>query len=151
MAGLGTAQLSMCLCESPSTAKPTPCPTSTIEEHLRDVSGLYSLVGLPLNFPFTTYSDALARVYNTNIHTITEDNVEFSIAVHVHPYPSDFFSIWMYIGTSAPQTAAQQALGLSSSLRTGGRAGSGVSFQVSASAAGGRGTWRSGRQTGSAV
>jgi len=77
--------------------------TAKLEEvygALHEVSERYSLVGIPLNFPFTTYSDALSRVFNTNLHEVADDNIEFSIAVHVHSYPNDVFSVWVYVGTS---------------------------------------------------
>ena len=37
-------------------------------------------------------------VYSTGIHNVKHQDVEFSMAVHVHPYPSGVEAVWVYIG-----------------------------------------------------
>ena len=39
----------------------------------------------------------LDGIHATNLHSHEGREVEFSIAVHVHPYPCGVMSVWVYI------------------------------------------------------
>lgn len=45
------------------------------------------------------------RVKATGIHIQTDDRVEFSIAVHIQPYPMNVFSVWVFILALSPKTS----------------------------------------------
>lgn len=66
-------------------------------DHIVDT---HRLTGVPINFPFTTYTDACERLHRTNLHSINEEQLmEFAMAVHVVPYGNGIFSIWIYCAT----------------------------------------------------
>lgn len=77
-----------------------PKDRDEILEKLDTISKDHQLIGLPINFPFTTYSDALTRLFNTNMHIIKDDDIEFVLAVYVHPYPNNVFAVWVYVATT---------------------------------------------------
>ena len=58
----------------------------------------YKLTGFPLEMPFIDVSPIVERVYSTGVHHSEDPDVEFSLAVHVHPYPSSVLAVWIYVG-----------------------------------------------------
>ena len=48
--------------------------------------------------PYTEPSTIIERVYSTGVHNSDDPDIEFALAVHVHPYPSSVLAIWIYIG-----------------------------------------------------
>uniref|UniRef100_A0A3Q4GB70 Coiled-coil and C2 domain containing 2A n=1 Tax=Neolamprologus brichardi TaxID=32507 RepID=A0A3Q4GB70_NEOBR len=38
-------------------------------------------------------------VYSTGIHSVQASNVEFALAVYVHPYPNNVMSVWIYLAS----------------------------------------------------
>eukprot|EP00041_Stephanoeca_diplocostata_P032126 m.1020787 g.1020787 ORF g.1020787 m.1020787 type:complete len:1691 (+) comp24091_c0_seq1:222-5294(+) len=82
------------------TAEEATSPAKAkVLEALNELSQAYKIVGIPLNFPFTTYSDAANRIHNTNMHCIEDKHVEYALAVHAHAYPNKIFSVWVYIAS----------------------------------------------------
>lgn len=59
----------------------------------------YKLSGFPINMSFTEVPPVSEAVYSTGVHTIEDPDVEFALAVHIHPYPQGVFSLWIYVGT----------------------------------------------------
>jgi coiled-coil and C2 domain-containing protein 2A len=47
--------------------------------------------------PFTDVDAVVEAVYNTHIHDVADQRVEFALAVYVHPYPNDIYSLWTYV------------------------------------------------------
>lgn len=48
---------------------------------------------------FTEVPPVSESVFSTGVHTIEDPDVEFALAVHIHPYPQGVFSLWIYVGT----------------------------------------------------
>lgn len=59
----------------------------------------YKLSGFPINMCFTEVPPVSESVFSTGVHTIEDPDVEFALAVHIHPYPQGVFSLWIYVGT----------------------------------------------------
>ncbi|XP_002731758.1 coiled-coil and C2 domain-containing protein 2A-like, partial [Saccoglossus kowalevskii] len=72
----------------------------TIEEHraeLDQVLGSYTMCGFPLNLTYTEMLPIIDTVYSTGVHVNESPDVEFALAVHIHPYPNNILSVWIYI------------------------------------------------------
>ncbi|TSL61152.1 Coiled-coil and C2 domain-containing protein 2A [Bagarius yarrelli] len=72
------------------------------EEHrleLQSLLGDYRISGFPLHFPFTEIRPIVEAVHSTGVHGVEAANVEFALAVYVHPYPSNVLSVWVYIAS----------------------------------------------------
>ncbi|KAM7434908.1 ATP-dependent DNA helicase RecQ [Porites harrisoni] len=59
----------------------------------------YKLSGFPISMSFTEIPPVPEAVFSTGVHAIEDPDVEFALAVHVHPYPQGVFSLWIYVGT----------------------------------------------------
>lgn len=59
--------------------------------------------GFPLNMPYVNVARILDRVKATGIHIQTDDRAEFSIAVHIQPYPMNVLSVWIFILALTPK------------------------------------------------
>ncbi|XP_077980820.1 coiled-coil and C2 domain-containing protein 2A-like [Glandiceps talaboti] len=73
---------------------------STVEEHrteLDQVLGSYDMSGFPLNLTYTELTPIIDAVYSTGVHVNESPDVEFALAVHIHPYPNNILSVWVYI------------------------------------------------------
>ncbi len=55
------------------------------------------MTGFPLNMPFTDFESITEAVFATGVHLSEDKKVEFALAVHVHPYPCNIFSVWIYV------------------------------------------------------
>jgi len=53
--------------------------------------------GFPFNVPFTSIADIIAKVKNTEIYAVEDEDIEFALAVYIHNYPNDVISVWLYI------------------------------------------------------
>lgn len=72
------------------------------QEHtkeLQQVLGSYKLCGFPLNMPYTEMKALCDAVYATGVHEYESSDVEFALAVYVHPYPNSVLSIWIYVAS----------------------------------------------------
>ncbi|XP_062871722.1 coiled-coil and C2 domain-containing protein 2A [Trichomycterus rosablanca] len=72
------------------------------EEHrleLQSLLGDYRISGFPLHFPFSEIRPIVEAVYSTGVHKVEAPNVEFALAVYVHPYPSNVLSVWVYMAS----------------------------------------------------
>ena len=63
----------------------------------------YHIVGFPIHLSPSPLKAIEEQVYATGIHTCQEPGVEFVLACYVHPYPSDIYSIWLYLATLVPK------------------------------------------------
>ncbi|KAL9987685.1 hypothetical protein ACROYT_G002032 [Oculina patagonica] len=66
---------------------------------LDQILASYKLSGFPINMSFTEMPPVSEAVFSTGVHTIEDPDVEFALAVHIHPYPQGVFSLWIYVGT----------------------------------------------------
>ncbi|XP_070555815.1 coiled-coil and C2 domain-containing protein 2A-like isoform X3 [Ptychodera flava] len=73
---------------------------AAIMEHkseLEQVMGSYTMSGFPLNLTYTEMAPIVDAVYSTGVHVNESTDVEFALAVHIHPYPNNILSVWVYI------------------------------------------------------
>lgn len=66
---------------------------------LQALLGDHRISGFPLNLPFSEISPIIEAVYSTGVHNVQASNVEFALAVYVHPYPSNVLSVWVYLAS----------------------------------------------------
>uniref|UniRef100_A0A1A8EWC9 Coiled-coil and C2 domain containing 2A n=2 Tax=Nothobranchius korthausae TaxID=1143690 RepID=A0A1A8EWC9_9TELE len=66
---------------------------------LQNLLGDYRIAGFPLHLPFSEIHPIIEAVYSTGVHNIQVSNVEFALAVYVHPYPSYVLSVWVYLAS----------------------------------------------------
>ncbi|XP_016386999.1 coiled-coil and C2 domain-containing protein 2A [Sinocyclocheilus rhinocerous] len=55
--------------------------------------------GFPLHLPFSEIRPIIEAVHSTGVHKVEAPNVEFALAVYVHPYPGNVLSVWVYIAS----------------------------------------------------
>uniref|UniRef100_H2ZAP4 Coiled-coil and C2 domain-containing protein 2A n=1 Tax=Ciona savignyi TaxID=51511 RepID=H2ZAP4_CIOSA len=53
--------------------------------------------GYPMDQPFTNVESIVSAVRSTEVHKIQDPDVEFSMAVHIHAYPSSVLAVWVYV------------------------------------------------------
>lgn len=66
---------------------------------LQALLGDHRISGFPLNLPFSEIKPIIEAVYSTGVHNVLATNVEFALAVYVHPYPSNVLSVWIYLAS----------------------------------------------------
>ncbi|XP_058980735.1 coiled-coil and C2 domain-containing protein 2A [Musca domestica] len=57
----------------------------------------YKIFGFTLNYSYTNLNQISERIKSTGIHLNSNKNVEFSLAVHIHSYPNNVLSIWIFL------------------------------------------------------
>ncbi|XP_061391395.1 coiled-coil and C2 domain-containing protein 2A-like, partial [Musca vetustissima] len=57
----------------------------------------YKIYGFTLNYSYTNLNQISERIKTTGIHLNSNKNVEFALAVHIHPYPNNVLSIWIFL------------------------------------------------------
>ncbi|XP_065358269.1 coiled-coil and C2 domain-containing protein 2A [Calliphora vicina] len=62
----------------------------------------YKIFGFTLNFSYTNLNQISERIKTTGLHLNTNKNVEYSLAVHIHPYPNNILSVWLFLITIVP-------------------------------------------------
>jgi hypothetical protein len=67
------------------------------ELDISDVEGNKQFWAVPLNTTFSSPDAIWEMVKNTRAHEIDHQEVEFSLSVMLTPYPSNVFSVWVYI------------------------------------------------------
>ncbi|XP_029649306.1 coiled-coil and C2 domain-containing protein 2A-like isoform X1 [Octopus sinensis] len=76
------------------------CTNITIKEHITDIEhswSSYKISGSPINMSFTDIPSVVQSIYEMGIHSYDTSNVEFALAVYIHPYPNNILSVWVYI------------------------------------------------------
>ncbi|XP_012716702.2 coiled-coil and C2 domain-containing protein 2A isoform X3 [Fundulus heteroclitus] len=66
---------------------------------LQNLLGDYRIAGFPLHLPFSEIRPIIEAVHSTGVHNIHSANVEFALAVYVHPYPNNVLSVWVYLAS----------------------------------------------------
>lgn len=75
---------------------------SIAERHCHELQKLLGdlrISGFSLHQPFSEMQHIVKAVHSTGVHKIQAPNVEFALAVHVHPYPNGVLSVWMYLAS----------------------------------------------------
>ncbi|KAK7590099.1 hypothetical protein V9T40_001712 [Parthenolecanium corni] len=63
---------------------------------LQHIFGSHKMCGFPISQPFTNIKAIIEAVKSTGVHNNESPDVEFALAVYVHPYPNDVLSVWVY-------------------------------------------------------
>ncbi|XP_078534578.1 coiled-coil and C2 domain-containing protein 2A [Lissotriton helveticus] len=61
--------------------------------------GDYRFSGFPIHMAFSELTPIVEAVYSTGVHNSEIPNVEFALAVYVHPYPKGVLSVWVYVAS----------------------------------------------------
>ena len=69
----------------------------TLAELAGTADGRKHFWAVPLNTTFSSQESIWEMVKNTRAHEIDHQEVEFSLSVMLTPYPSNVFSVWVYI------------------------------------------------------
>ncbi|XP_068133730.1 coiled-coil and C2 domain-containing protein 2A isoform X2 [Hyperolius riggenbachi] len=72
------------------------------EDHQAELQrqlGDYRFSGFPINMPFSEVTPLIEAVYSTGVHNNMVPNVEFALAVYVHPYSKNIYSVWLYVAS----------------------------------------------------
>ncbi|XP_064382985.1 coiled-coil and C2 domain-containing protein 2A-like [Halichondria panicea] len=77
-------------------------PASPPHTELNEITASYKLTGFPVHSPYVDAQHLVAAVERTGVHLCEDPQVEFALAVYVHPYPNDIVSIWLYIASLIP-------------------------------------------------
>ncbi|XP_055503429.1 protein CC2D2B-like [Leucoraja erinacea] len=59
----------------------------------------YKVSGFPIQMCYSKLESIFDKVYSTGIHKTDIPNVEFAVAVYIHPYPNNVLSLWIYIAS----------------------------------------------------
>ncbi|XP_058494610.1 coiled-coil and C2 domain-containing protein 2A [Solea solea] len=66
---------------------------------LQSMLGDNRISGFPLHLPFSEIRPIIEAVHSTGVHNVQASNVEFALAVYVHPYPNNVLSVWIYLAS----------------------------------------------------
>ncbi|XP_055963271.1 coiled-coil and C2 domain-containing protein 2A [Sorex fumeus] len=61
--------------------------------------GDYRFSGFPLHMAYSDMKPLVEAVYSTGVHNTDLPNVEFALAVYIHPYPRNVLSVWIYVAS----------------------------------------------------
>lgn len=75
-----------------------------IEDEFKDLMKVHRITGFPINLPYSDMQFIGESVFATGVHKISSSSVtssdstpEFVLATYVHPYPSNVYSVWIYV------------------------------------------------------
>ncbi|XP_078612714.1 coiled-coil and C2 domain-containing protein 2A-like isoform X1 [Branchiostoma floridae x Branchiostoma japonicum] len=74
----------------------------TADEHrteLEPILASYKMSGFPMQMPYTEDNPVVEAVFSTGVHQLQGKDVEFALAVHIHPYPNTVLSLWVYVAS----------------------------------------------------
>lgn len=66
-------------------------------EEIKSKVGNVKFTGFPMDMPYTGEDAIITAVRSTELHKIQDPDVEFSLAVYIHPYPASVLVVWVYI------------------------------------------------------
>ena len=75
----------------------TELRTSTVTTELQKIQDVYDLVGFPISQPYTRPEKLFEAIRPTRLHEVDWPGVEFALAVYVHAFPNNVFSVWAYV------------------------------------------------------
>lgn len=47
--------------------------------------------------PYSNVRTIVETVYGTKIFEHATNDIEFALAVHIHPYPNNILAVWIYL------------------------------------------------------
>ncbi|KAL1450655.1 hypothetical protein WDU94_002994 [Cyamophila willieti] len=59
----------------------------------------YKVCGFPINLPFTNFAAILDALKSTGVHKSETEDIEWALAVYIHPFPCHVLSVWIYVAT----------------------------------------------------
>ncbi|CAD5113655.1 DgyrCDS2816 [Dimorphilus gyrociliatus] len=74
-----------------------------LSNELKSIESGHYLIGFPINLAYSGESAVIERVRATGIHAYENQHIEFAVAVHIHPYPNDILSVWIFIASLVPK------------------------------------------------
>ncbi|CAF5110130.1 unnamed protein product, partial [Rotaria sp. Silwood1] len=74
-----------------------------IEAVLAEFRNTYNIVGFAIQMPYTTIQAIVDTVYSTNIYKHATNDIQFALAVHIHPYPNNILAVWIYMAHLTPK------------------------------------------------
>lgn len=66
-------------------------------EELKQLESSYRISGFPLNLPYTNMNAIYEALQATQVHAMPTSQIEYALAVHVHPYPNTIMAVWIYV------------------------------------------------------
>ena len=66
---------------------------------MSEIMSSHNVTGFPINMRYSDASTIIETVYSTNVHVAEDPQVEFAMAVYIHPYANNVLSVWIYVGT----------------------------------------------------
>jgi coiled-coil and C2 domain-containing protein 2A len=55
--------------------------------------------GFPINMAYSTSAELVEAVMATGVYLNDSADIEFAVAVYVHPFPSNILSVWVYVAS----------------------------------------------------
>uniref|UniRef100_A0A8D8ZRV5 Coiled-coil and C2 domain-containing protein 2A n=1 Tax=Cacopsylla melanoneura TaxID=428564 RepID=A0A8D8ZRV5_9HEMI len=59
----------------------------------------YKVCDFPINLPFTNFAAILDALKSTGVHKSETEDIEWALAVYIHPFPCHVLSVWIYVAT----------------------------------------------------
>ncbi|XP_063222890.1 coiled-coil and C2 domain-containing protein 2A isoform X2 [Bacillus rossius redtenbacheri] len=75
---------------------------STSPEHMQQLQYIlasHKMCGFPINLPYVDMTTVTEAVKATGVHFNESPDVEFALAVHIHPFPNNVLSVWVYVAS----------------------------------------------------
>ncbi|XP_066996187.2 coiled-coil and C2 domain-containing protein 2A [Anabrus simplex] len=73
--------------------------TSDHLQELHHVLSSHKMCGFPINLPYTNLEAITESIRATGVHFCENPDVEFALAVYIHPYPNYVLSVWVYVAS----------------------------------------------------
>jgi len=64
---------------------------------------MLQMCGFPINRPYSNTEMLVDAIKSTGMHLNENPQVEFALAVYVHPYPNQVLSVWIYLASLQPR------------------------------------------------
>jgi coiled-coil and C2 domain-containing protein 2A len=59
----------------------------------------FQMCGFPINLPYTNMEAITEAMKATGVHYNENPDVEFALAVYIHPFPNSVLSVWVYVAS----------------------------------------------------
>ncbi|XP_050537512.1 coiled-coil and C2 domain-containing protein 2A isoform X2 [Daktulosphaira vitifoliae] len=76
--------------------------TSYLDE-LQHLLVSHRICGFPINKLYSSTEQLIDAVKATGLHLNENEQVEFALAVYIHPYPNQVLSVWIYLASLQPR------------------------------------------------
>ncbi|XP_021920038.1 coiled-coil and C2 domain-containing protein 2A isoform X3 [Zootermopsis nevadensis] len=68
-------------------------------QELQHILGSHKMCGFPINLPYTNMEAITEAMKATGVHYNESPDVEFALAVYIHPFPNNVLSVWVYVAS----------------------------------------------------